>query len=93
LQFDAALGGEAGGRQRGGMLRGDPSWQAFDDFDEVGVDFQNSLGESVADFLPLVEGVAEGLADAAGEALTDEVQHGQRDFGWVCKSQPQFSEI
>ena len=36
---------------------------------EVGVDFQNSLTEAVADFFPLVEGVAEGLADVAERTL------------------------
>ena len=37
--------------------------------DEVGVDFQNALAEAVADFIPLVEGVAERLADVADGAL------------------------
>ena len=31
------LGGEAGGCQRGGLLRGGVGWQALDDFDEVGL--------------------------------------------------------
>lgn len=38
-------------------------------FDEVGVDLKDSLAEAVADFLPLVEGIAEGLADVAGREL------------------------
>ena len=37
--------------------------------DEVGVDFENSLAEAVENFRPLVEGVAEGLADVAGGTL------------------------
>ena len=51
------------------MIGGGFGWEAFDGFDEVGVDFQNALAEAVADFIPLVEGVAERLADVAGAAL------------------------
>jgi len=51
------------------LIGGGIGWEAFDGFDEVGVDFQNALAEAVADFIPLVEGVAERLVDVAGAAL------------------------
>jgi len=45
--------------------------------DEVGVDFQNPLGQSVEDFVPMVEKVAEGLADVAGRSLAFERFEGE----------------
>jgi len=37
--------------------------------DSVGIDFHDTLAEAVEDFMPLVEGVLEGLPDVAGWAM------------------------
>ena len=42
-------------------------------FDAVGVDLQNSLSQAVEDFVPVVDKVAEGLADVAGRTLDFEL--------------------